>query len=101
MARTSDRPGNGTRASSQASGTPASSEIAADDVEQISDSRSASSEDLAPSSDRRSDHGARHRSPTSGSAKKPIVTSAMATTGAGTVDLRRALVIDGRVVVTP
>ena len=75
-ARTAPRPGNSTRASSQASGTPNTIDSAVAHSEVTSDSRSAVSAVSSVRYVHAFAHGARHSRPTSGSAKNATATPA-------------------------
>ena len=75
-ARTTLRPGNSMRASSQASGTPSTIERPWPQSEHTSESRSASRTDGSPSTPGRSRHGARSNSPRVGRTKNVATASA-------------------------
>src|SRR6266516_7149057 len=82
-ARTKFRPGNGTRASSQASGTPTSVEAATAPTEQTSDSRSAVNTAGSRRSVARLPQGVRTSSPASGIARNATASPASATKARG------------------
>lgn len=82
-ARTTARPGNSTRASNHARGTPNTIEIKVAQSEQINDKRSAMSALWSVRYRHACDHGALHNRPKSGNAKKRTASAASANTGTG------------------
>ena len=93
-ARSRLRPGSWVRASTQARGTPNTSERPVAHREQTSDSLRASTATGLVRSDQRVDQGVFVRSPTSGMARNPTVRVAMASTKTGGLRRRVGVVME-------